>query len=184
MDGIILNIQKAYNQFFNTGFYKFNDPLAFQYLQDIESYEWKNLKGQGLQLVKRTPEIEEIIIKTQQLLADIYVRHLDENYTLGNDCEIVNGMDDATLSWHNDNIEGYNLCILLYLDTMDSDIGGMTRFRDIQTKDLTGEFYPQKFDVSFMNHCSRFQHIVTPMKLAMDRRVALFNFNIKQILTG
>lgn len=177
-------MQTIYDNFFNKGFCVVNDPEVFTHLQDIESWEWKNWKDQGLQLIKRNSEIEEAITKTQILLAEKYVSRIDPDYELGGECEIVNGMDDATLSWHNDNIEGFNLCILLYLDTMDEDIGGKTRFRDIITKELTGEFFPQKYDVSFMNHCTRFEHIVTPMKLPMNRRVALFNYNINKVLVG
>ena len=179
-----MQIQSIHDNMFEHGFCKISDPDVFVYLNDIDSWEWKNWKGQGLQLVQRTPEIEAAITKTQLLLADKYVKHLDENYRLGGDCEIVNGMDDATLSWHNDNVEGYNLCILLYCDSMDEDIGGDISFRDIDTKEVTGHFYPQQYDVSFMNHCKRFQHIVAPLKLDMPRRVALFNYHISEILTG
>lgn len=179
-----LSIQTIHNKFFDDGFCVVNDPEVFKHLEEIETWEWKNWKDQGLQLVKRTPEIEQAIRSTQIILAEKYVQHLDPMYQLGGDCEIVNGMDDATLSWHNDNIEGYNLCILLYWDSMDDDIGGMTRFRDRCSKEVTGEFYPQKYDVSFMNHCLRFEHVVTPLKLPMNRRVALFNYNINKVLVG
>lgn len=177
-------MQMIYDNFFSKGFCVVNDPAVFKYLKEIDSWEWKNWKDQGLQLIKRNPEIEEAIKKTQIVLGEIYVKHLDPNYKFGDDCEIVNGMDDATLSWHNDNIEGFNLCILLYLDDMDEDTGGMTRFRDIDTKELTGEFYPKKYDVSFMNHCLRFEHVVTPMKMGVPRRVALFNYIVDKVLVG
>lgn len=177
-------MQTLHDNFFNNGFHKVNDPEMFRYLNDIDSWEWKNWKDQGLQLIKRNPTIEYAITNTQHLIANKYLRNLDSSYKIGGDCEIVNGMDDATLSWHNDNVEGYNICVLLYLDSMDEDIGGMTRFRDRQTKELTGEFYPQKYDVSFMNHGLRFEHVVTELKLPMDRRVALFNYNINEILVG
>ena len=177
-------MQTIYDSFFNNGFCKINDPEVFVHLLDIESWEWRNWKDQGLQLIKRNDKIQQAIDDTQILLGEKYVKHLDPDYILGSDCEIVNGMDDATLSWHNDNIEGFNLCILLYWDDMDEDIGGMTKFREIQTKEITGEFYPKRYDVSFMNHCKRFEHIVTPMKMSIHRRVALFNYNINEILVG
>lgn len=179
-----MEIRVIYENMFNNGYHKLNDPDVFRYLKDIDAWEWKNRKDQGLQLVKRNPEIEEAIDKTQQLLGEKYVKHLDPNYQLGDDCEIVNGMDDATLSWHNDNIEGYNLCILLYCDSMDQDIGGDISFRDRVTKEVTGQFYPQQYDVSFMNHCLRFEHIVNPLKLNLPRRVALFNYKISEVITG
>ena len=160
------------------------DPDMFIHLEDIESWQWRNFKDQGLQLVQRNDLVEKAIVDTQQMLADKYVRFLDPTYTLGGDCEIVNGMDDATLSWHNDAVEGYNLCILLYWDTMDADIGGQTRFRNIATKEVTGEFFPAKYNISIMNHCLRFEHIVTPLNYPMHRRVASFNFNINKDLVG
>lgn len=162
------------------GFIKVNDPEMFKYLEDIESWEWKNLHG--LRLIKRNTTIEEALIKTQRLIGDKYISKIDPMYKFGGDCDIVNGMDDATLSWHNDNIEGYNLSVLLYWDSMDEDIGGMIKFRDISNKEAVGEFYPQKYDVSFMNHGPAFEHIVTPLKLPMNRRVATFNYNINEAL--
>ncbi len=173
-----------YDDFFNNGFSLINDPEVFVYLEDIDYWEWLNWKHQGLQLIKRTDEIQNAIDKTQILLGEKYVSKFDPNYKLGKECEIVNGMDDATLSWHNDNIEGYNLCILLYFDTMDHDIGGKTKFRHMASKEISGEFYPKKYDVSFMNHCLRFEHVVTPLNFSMHRRVASFNFNINGGLVG
>lgn len=169
---------------FDNGYYKLSDPDVFVYLKDIDGWEWLNRKDQGLRLIKRTAEIQQTIDNTQKLLAEKYVKHLDPNYQLGNDCEIVNGMDDATLSWHNDNLEGYNLAILLYLDTLDSDTGGAVQFRNIDTQVVTGSFYPSQYDVSFMNHNKKFEHVVTQLKMDLPRRVATFNYIISESITG
>lgn len=177
-------MQTIYENFFNKGFSVINDKEVFKYIEGIESWEWKNLKTEGLQLVVKSPGVIDAIQKTHLLLAEKYVRLIDPNYKLGGDCDIVNGMDEATLSWHNDECEGFNLCILLYWDSMDEEIGGQTCFRDISSAELTGQFYPQRYDVSFMNHCSRFEHVVTPLKLPMNRRVGLFNYNISEELVG
>ena len=169
---------------FDNGYCKLHDPDVFVYLKDIDGWEWINHKDQGLRLIKRTSEIQQAIDNTQKLLAEKYVKHLDPNYQLGNDCEIVNGMDDATLSWHNDNLEGYNLAILLYLDTLDTDTGGAVQFRDIDTHVVTGSFYPSQYDISFMNHNKKFEHVVTPLKMDLPRRVATFNYVISEGITG
>jgi hypothetical protein len=166
------------NNFYNNGFVVVNDPEIFTDFQDIDSWEWINKKHQSLQRIKPSSEIDYIMMITQNIIGEKYVKQFNNNYTLGGDLDLVNGMDAATLSWHNDNQEGYNLCALLYFDSVDEEIGGMTRFRDIQTKQITGEFYPKKYDISLMNHSIHFEHIVTPMILPLDRRVALFNFNI------
>ena len=177
-------IDTIYYDMINKGYCKINDPDVFLFLKDIDGWEWKNWKDQGLQIIKRTTEIQDAIDATHKLLAEKYVKYLDSNYEFGDDCEIVNGMDDATLSWHNDNIEGYNLCILLYLDTLDKDVGGDVNFRDITTKQLTGGFFPTQYDVSFMNHGPGFEHMVNPLKMNLHRRVALFNYKISQAITG
>jgi len=169
---------------FDNGYCKFSDPDVFIHLKDIDSWEWLNRKDQGLQLIKRSVEVQLAMDLTQQLLAEKYVKHLDANYQLGSDCEIVNGMDDATLSWHNDNMEGYNLAILLYLDTLDSDTGGAVFFRNIETQVVTGGFYPSHYDVSFMNHNTKFEHIVNSLKMDLPRRVATFNYIISKNITG
>jgi hypothetical protein len=179
-----MSVESIHEEIFNNGYCKINDPTVFKYLEDLDTWEWINWKDQGLQLIKRNSVIETAITKTQELLADLYVKHLDNHYTLGGECEIVNGMDDATLSWHNDNIEGYNLCILLYCDSLDEDTGGDVAFRNITTKELTGGFFPKKYDISFMNHGPRFEHVVNPLRMDLPRRVALFNFNISPVVTG
>lgn len=181
---MIIDVQKFYSDFFNNGFYKINDPQSFRFFPDIEICSWNNLKEQGLQLIKRDIYIEQAIKLTQKYIGENYIKMLDADYQLGEDCEIVNGMDGPTLVWHNDAIEGYNLCVLLYFDTVDEDIGGKLSFREITTKSITGEFYPQKYDVAFLNHCHRFEHKVEDLKLPLPRRVASFNFHVNKLITG
>jgi hypothetical protein len=170
------------DDFLFKGFVRLNDPLMFTEI-DFECLRWKNSGMVGLPIAERDNETNDAISRTQKMLGEKYVKLFDENYKCGDMCEIVNGMDEATLSWHNDLVEGYNLCILLYFDTMDSDIGGDISFRESITKEQTGNFYPNHGDVLIMNHSERFEHVVAPLKMPLHRRVASFNYNINDILT-
>jgi hypothetical protein len=177
-----MNINEIYKNIINNGYFKTNDPEVFKFLNSIDGWPWNNLKDQGLQMINRNAEVDEAINSTQLLIAEKYVKHLDSNYKFGNECDIVNGMDDATLSWHNDSQEGYNLSVLLYFDTMDSDLGGELSFRHIDSKSVTGSFYPKKYDIAFMNHGKRFEHIVSELKMPLHRRVATFNYHLSTAL--
>ena len=179
-----MKITEFKESFYNKGFFRINDSKPFDLFPDIETCSWKNLKNQGLQIIFRDNDVESGIKNVHNFLGDNYIRLLDPNFRYGDYCEIVNGMDDATLVWHNDACEGYNLCVLLYFDTLDADIGGKISFREIMSKEKTGDFYPQKFDIAFLNHSTRFEHIVEDMKLPLPRRVASFNFHVNEILTG
>lgn len=175
--------QQLHTNLFLHGYHKVTDPDMFFYIMDMDSYEWLNWKDQQqLQLVKRTPIIEQAMHHTHELVAANYIQPLDQYFEYGDDNEIVNGMDDATLSWHNDEIEGYQLAVLLYWDDTDKDTGGNIEFRDMHTKEHTGGFYPKKFDVCIINHGPRFEHIVKPMLMPVDRRVAMFNFKVNPLL--
>jgi hypothetical protein len=177
-----MNINEIYKNIINNGYFKTNDPEVFRFFEEIDGWSWKNLKDQGLQMIEHSEEVDTAINNTQLLIAEKYVKHLDNNYKLGDECDIVNGMDDATLSWHNDSQEGYNLSVLLYFDTMDSDIGGELSFRGIDSKEVTGSFYPKKHDIVFMNHGTQFEHIVGSLKMPLHRRVATFNYHLSAAL--
>lgn len=174
-------LQESYTR----GYAKITDKEMFQHLEGIDGWEWHKWKVQDeLQLISRTPEIDEAINKTQQLIADRYISLGDPDYKLGDDCVIVNGMDTATLSWHNDEVEGYNVAVLLYFDDMDADTGGKVSFRHRYSNMPIGSIYPKKYNILFLNHTSRFEHKVDPMKIPVDRRVAMFNYNVNKRLTG
>jgi hypothetical protein len=173
---------KLFEDFLTKGCARINDLSVFSEI-DFESLRWKNSGMVGLPIIERDEQIQQAINITQKILGEKYVKILDDNYTIGEMCEIVNGMDDATLSWHNDLIEGYNVCILLYFDSMDDDIGGDISFRDSATKEITESFYPQYGDVLIMNHSNRFDHVVSPLKIPLHRRVASFNYYINPAIT-
>ena len=174
---------KLFEEFLTKGCVRINDPSVFSEI-DFETLRWKNSGMVGLPIVERDEQVQTAINTTQKILGEKYVKILDENYNVGQLCEIVNGMDQPTLVWHNDLVEGYNVCILLYFDSMDEDIGGSISFRDSTTKEITESFYPQYGDVLIMNHSKRFEHIVSELKIPLHRRVASFNYYINPVITA
>lgn len=178
-----LDIDSIQQDLFTKGYHIFNDQSLFEYLKDMESYRWLNWKEkEALHLVERDDEMNSIIDNTQRLIGEKYIKLLDPDYQLGGDCEIVNGLDSATLTWHNDEVEGYQLAVLLYWDNLDEDTGGNIEFRYKDTKVITGSFYSKKYQCIMINHGPKFEHIVRPLKLPVNRRMALFNYKSDQVM--
>ena len=172
-----------FESFITKGCVRVNDSSMFSEI-DFETLTWQNAGMIGLPIVKKTDDVKLAISKTQKLIGEKYVKTLDENYNIGELCEIVNGMDQPTLEWHNDLVEGYNLCVLLYFDSMDEEIGGSISVRNSITKEITESFYPQYGDILIMNHSKRFEHIVSPLNIPLPRRVASFNYYINPSITS
>jgi hypothetical protein len=170
------------DDFLTKGYIILNDKNCFEFI-DINDVKWTDAGYVGLQVVIKEQKIYQQLLDTQKHLGEKYVKQIDKNYKLDDKIDLVNGMDNATLMWHNDLIEGPNLCILAYFDTMDEDIGGAICFREAQTKKELINYYPQQYDVIIMNQSMKFEHIVTPLNLKLPRRVASFNYYINERLT-
>lgn len=170
------------NEFLTNGHYKINDVVPLNFI-DIYRVKWYDACHMGLQLAIKDNKLIGQLKRVQEYLSDTYVKQIDPNYKSVDKIDLVNGMDDATLVWHNDLVEGPNLCILVYFDTMDKDIGGAIQFRNTQTKELINSYYPQQHDIIIMNQSLKFEHIVTPLNFKLPRRVASFNYYINESLT-
>ncbi len=169
-------------KFLTKGFILLNDKDSFKFI-DINDIQWTDAGHVGLQVVIKEDKIQNELLKTQKYLGEKYVKQIDANYKLANKIDLVNGMDEATLVWHNDLIEGPNLCILAYFDTMDKDTGGAIKFRNTETKELMISCYPHQYNLLIMNQSKRFEHIVEPLLLKLPRKVASFNYYIDERLT-
>lgn len=170
------------DKFLTQGFVLDNNIEAFKFI-DLNEIKWTDAGHVGLQVVIKKQSIQQQLLDTQKYLGEKYVKQIDENYKLADKIDLVNGMDKATLVWHNDLIEGPNLCVLTYFDTMDNDIGGAICFRETLTKKQLIEHYPKQYDLLIMNQSSKFEHMVTSLKLKLPRRVASFNYFIDERLT-
>jgi len=170
------------DDFLTKGFIILNDKDSFKFI-DINDIQWTDAGHVGLQVVIKKEKIQNELLTTQKYLGEKYVKQIDSNYKLANKIDLVNGMDEATLVWHNDLIEGPNLCILAYFDNMDEDIGGAICFRKSETKEDLIKYYPIENDILIMNQSLKYEHIVTPLKLKLPRRVASFNYYIDERLT-
>lgn len=170
------------DSFLTKGFIILNDKNSFNFI-DINDIKWTDAGHVGLQVVIKENKIRNELLETQKYLGEKYVKQIDFNYKLADKIDLVNGMDEATLIWHNDLIEGPNLCILAYFDDMDEDIGGAICFRNSETKEEIIKYYPIQNDIIIMNQSLKYEHIVTPLKLKLPRRVASFNYYINERLT-
>ena len=170
------------DNFLTQGYVLTNDKDAFEFI-DLNEIKWTDAGHVGLQVVIKDESIKKQLQDTQKYLGEKYVKQIDINYKLSDKIDLVNGMDKATLVWHNDLIEGPNLCILAYFDTMDSDIGGAICFRETLSKRELIEHYPKQYDLLVMNQSMKFEHMVTSLKLKLPRRVASFNYYIDERLT-
>jgi len=169
------------NEFLINGHHKLNDIVPLNFI-DIYRVEWSDAGYVGLQVAFKDNILKNQLKKVQEYLGNNYVKQIDPDYKIADKIDLVNGMDAATLVWHNDLIEGPNLCILAYFDTMDKDIGGAIQFRNTQTKELINSYYPQQHDIIIMNQSLKFEHIVTPLNFKLPRRVASFNYYINERL--
>ena len=170
------------DNFLTRGYVLTNDKDAFEFI-DLNEIKWTDAGHVGLQVVIKDETIQKQLLDTQKYLGEKYVKQIDINYKLSDKIDLVNGMDKATLVWHNDLIEGPNLCILIYFDTMNSNIGGAISFRETLTENNLVNHYPVQYDILIMNQSKKFQHIVTPLKLNLPRRVASFNYFIDERFT-
>jgi hypothetical protein len=170
------------DNFLTQGYIIENDKSVIKFI-NLDNVKWIEDKNLSLQICKKEKLIENQLLDIQKYLGEKCVKQIDKNYKLADKIELVNGIDNATLMWHNDLVEGPNLCILAYFDTMDEDIGGAICFRETETKKELINYYPQQYDIIIMNQSMKFEHIVTPLKLKLPRRVASFNYYINERLT-
>lgn len=170
------------DNFLTQGYIIENDKDVFKFI-NLNEVKWVEDENLSLQIHKKEKLIQNQLLDTQKYLGKKYVKLIDKNYKLSDKTDLVNGIDKATLLWHNDLIEGPNLCILIYFDTMNSNIGGAISFRETLTENNLVNHYPVQYDILIMNQSEKFQHIVTPLKLKLPRRVASFNYFIDERLT-
>ena len=168
------------DKFLKQGYVLLNDKEAFKFI-DLNEVKWTDAGDVGLQIVIKEPLIQKQLLDTREYLGEKYVKQIDVNYKSSDKIDLVNGMDKATLVWHNDMIKrGPNFCILAYFDTMDNDIGGAICFRKTLNKKQLIEHYPKPYDLIIMNQSIKFEHKVNPLKLKLPRRVASFHYYVNE----
>ena len=170
------------DNFLTQGYVIENDKDVFKFIS-LDNINWTDDEKIGLQICKKEELIENQLLDTQKYLGEKYVKLIDKNYKLSDKIDLVNGVDKATMLWHNDLIEGPNCGCLLYFDDIDNDTGGAIKFRHSKSKDQICEIYPKKYDIIFINHSLRFQHIVTEQKMSVPRRVMSLNFYLDERLS-
>lgn len=163
------------NDVLTKGFYKIQDPECFQFI-DEHSVEWPTPGEIPLQLALVTPQVQLAYDKTQNFLAEKYIKQIWDTQ-VPNYVDLVNGLDDNVFDWHTDYDPGkVNLGILLYFNNTDADTGTAIEFRVKDTQKVTGGFYPQRYDVCIINQGPDFEHRVSPQKIKVPRMVASLHY--------
>jgi hypothetical protein len=164
----------------NNGYCYFKDPDAFQFL-DINTVSWHDKGTIPLQLVKRTPDVEESLDKIQKYLGQKYIRPTFGNYQL-HYSELLDGLDPSVYDWHHDSEVGKEkLGFLLYFSDTDIDTGGSLEIRKSNTDHNYTVLYPTMGDKCILHHTPNFEHRVSELKLPIQRIVAIFHYYVENI---
>jgi len=163
------------SEVFTKGFYRCNDPKCFEFIDEY-SVNWPMVGTIPLQLAKVTPQLQIAFDKTQDLLAEKYIKQLwseiKPSYV-----DLVNGLDDNVFDWHTDyELNEVNLGILLYFNDTNETTGSDIEFRHKKSKEVTGTFYPKRYDVCIINQGPDFEHRVSVQKIKAPRIVASLHY--------
>ena len=85
---------------------------------------------------------------------------------------IWDGVDSDSLDWHNDAAEGGNIFMLLYIDDVPTEYGGLLSVKMNDT--VIKEYYPQRGDVVFISNELNVTHRAE--RATIKRRVCNLTF--------
>jgi hypothetical protein len=159
---------KQFDNFLTKGYAVFLDPN----LIDLTVFKVTNVE-----IEKDLPEITDLIEK--QLLCQ-FVDYVSSHYvnTVYNNFQVMcanvwDGVDAGSMTWHNDNVEGFDFNVLYYYDSTSEDTGGEIEFKHPSGED---KIYPQAGNLIFINQASQFQHRAN--RSSTSRRVASIEYKI------
>ena len=168
--------------FFTDGYVLMNNPNVFRHLEEIVNDIYWVRSPEGMLIPNRkTKQLKEALKSTHQLLAETYIKEIFPRYKTDYS-SIWNGVDILATNWHCDyNTEKPNAMFLLYLNDMNEETGGAFGYRNAVTKEVTGFFYPKKYDVVFGSQQPSWEHKATKINNMADRITANFGFIIEGI---
>lgn len=139
---------------------------------DVDSYNFSHCDDPNFSYDSRLDGLAEA---AREWLSTNYVGALFANYEFLK-YNAWSGVDQPSSNWHNDQREGFNSNILVYLD--DS-----LNCNSIEVKSDNSEvkIYPKKGDFVWLNQRKAFRHRATHIE--GTRRVLSFEFNINDLWT-
>lgn len=171
---------KIWDNFHGKGFFYINDPSIFSHLESILSWTywikipWDKTDRFPINRIFYNKPLQ----KTSNELITKYIIDYNKNVKIETK-GIWNGADRDSFKWHNDLIEGPNLTVLLYYNTMKENMGGELMVRKTKTKEITGCHLPSKYDIVFLNQSLEWEHRVSDfVDPAMKRIVINFGYKI------
>ena len=156
------------DNFLTKGYARFSVPN----LIDLSEFKVTNVEVEK--------ELLDIADPIEKLLLEKFVGYVSEHFVkpLHPKFEVVysnvwDGVDAGSMTWHNDNVEGFDFNVLYYYDSTAPATGGEIEFKHPAGED---KIYPQAGDLIFINQSGHFQHKAN--RSAVNRRVASIEYKI------
>ena len=157
------------------GFFFIEDDTILKMFKEIDNFgeivDVENISDN----IDYIPEYTEI---QNKFLQDVQ-NYLEEKYinqnlkTLNVSKNIWSGVDNGSLIWHNDYLEGQDFCFLYYLDTMVSD--GALHFKSIK-ENQSVTLYPKEGTLVWLNLTNKYFHRAD--RSSKQRRVINLEYKI------
>lgn len=154
------------DNFLTKGYARFNE-LG---LLNLSKFVMTNVEVQDKLVEDKDPE--------QQLELKNFIDYITKNYVnpIWPNAEVTyygvwDGVDEGSMTWHNDAVEGFDFNVLYYYDSTDEDVGGAVEFRYNGGEDI---IYPKAGDIVFINQNGKFYHKAN--RSEKQRRVATIEY--------
>lgn len=85
---------------------------------------------------------------------------------------VMKGYDADSVIWHNDQIEGHNMTLVLHMRDLTEDTGGWFQMRSTATNEIV-TLIPKRGTAIMFSHAPLFEHRVVPI-VGDAERIAIF----------
>lgn len=161
-------MKDQFENFLLKGYAVFADPGII----DLSKFNITNVE-----IAKDLDDVTDIEERTYleefvNYVSNTYVRPVYPNFEVKYS-NVWDGVDAGSMTWHNDNNEGFDFNVLYYYDSTSKDVGGEIEFKYPGGED---KIYPQTGNLIFINQNGQFQHKAN--RSLTQRRVASIEYKI------
>jgi len=94
--------------------------------------------------------IDNLVSEVVSVLRNTYSQVTTFKYDQHSPYNVWDGVDSDSAKWHNDGNEGGDVFMLLYLDDVPKEAGGLLSIK--MNDEIVKEFYPQKGEIVFISN--------------------------------
>lgn len=161
-------MKDQFENFVTKGYAIFLDPGII----DLSKFNITNVEtAKDLQDITNLEE-KTLLQQFVDYVSDNYVKTVYPNFEVKY-ANVWNGVDEGSMCWHNDHVEGFDFNVLYYYDSMSELVGGEIEFKYPNGED---KIYPQSGTLVFINQNGQFQHRAN--RSTISRRVASIEYKI------